>query len=267
MKFNIQQLNKEDLQLIDRLKEIRLLDPTLDFQHNSKTRILNSLPEQIAAENYPKNNIWQPLVWKSALISILVIFLLVGSGYAAQNSLPGEILYPLKKIIENTRLNLALTPEYKLRLRMETARTRLTEAEKLLINNKEPELIFRTMLDYQQMMENINEMIAANNFNSMNMELADMANYYNQIIANCSEEIKNQLQLQQRDREQNMQSQEQYKLNQELGNSDNLNVSAETDSDANSIQQQKKTGVKADIDTGVLLAEPDKNGISQANKP
>lgn len=64
--------------------------------------------------------------------ALVVVVGLAGSGagvvYAAQNSLPGEVLYPVKIGSENVRLAFTLAPESKARLNLELAGRRVDEA-------------------------------------------------------------------------------------------------------------------------------------------
>ena len=70
--------------------------------------------------------------------SALVLVLMLGSGtsYAAEGALPGDLLYPVKKVVnEGVRAALAVTPEA--RVQWQTARTsrRLAEAQTLVAHN------------------------------------------------------------------------------------------------------------------------------------
>lgn len=68
----------------------------------------------------------------SVLTTLLVVFSLVFGGagataYAAQGSLPNEVLYPVKTVLENTNLALAGTPEAKIDLLVSYADRRADE--------------------------------------------------------------------------------------------------------------------------------------------
>ena len=68
----------------------------------------------------------------------LVLVLMLGSGtsYAAEGALPGDILYPIKKVVnEGVRGALAVSPQAQVAWQTERASRRLAEAEKLVQNN------------------------------------------------------------------------------------------------------------------------------------
>ena len=68
----------------------------------------------------------------------LVLVLMLGSGtsYAAEGALPGDILYPVKKVVnEGVRGALAVSPQAQVAWQTERASRRLAEAETLVQNN------------------------------------------------------------------------------------------------------------------------------------
>ncbi|HDQ22418.1 MAG TPA: hypothetical protein ENN28_00395 [Candidatus Uhrbacteria bacterium] len=73
----------------------------------------------------------------SSLILALVIFF-VGGGviYAADRSLPGDLLYPLNRQIENCRLGLAKNQDKRNQLKLEFLNKRARELQKLRQKNK-----------------------------------------------------------------------------------------------------------------------------------
>lgn len=70
-----------------------------------------------------------------ALASVALVVLLLGSvsgiAYAAESSLPGDSLYPVKQVIEQVQLDLSLTPEDEAELLVRLSGERLREAEQL----------------------------------------------------------------------------------------------------------------------------------------
>ena len=77
------------------------------------------------------------------LVSIIAaVALLFGGGsvgvVAAQNSLPDDLLYPLKLATEDVRMALANTPEEKIDLELKLGETRLSEIIQLLQKEKTP---------------------------------------------------------------------------------------------------------------------------------
>jgi hypothetical protein len=78
----------------------------------------------------------RPLPLFKGLVAIIVaLIFLVGSSltvYAAQASLPGEALYPIKSISEDIRLKLTHSPKARLDLTLEYSHRRVTEISKML---------------------------------------------------------------------------------------------------------------------------------------
>jgi flagellin-specific chaperone FliS len=66
----------------------------------------------------------------------LVLVLVGATGAFAQQALPGEPLYPLKKAMEKVEVALAVTKQTKAKTQMVFTERRLAEAEKLLDQNK-----------------------------------------------------------------------------------------------------------------------------------
>jgi len=268
MKSENNKLNS-DYEIIKNLKEITLLDPTLEFQQNSKIRLLSSLPEKTVQQKMFKQSFAaKNFIWKATATAIIVIILSAGSCYASQDSLPGETFYPLKKIIEEVSFNLTINPKIKLQIKTGSARARLFEAEKLLAGNKNPELIYQTLLDYHQTMLVIDQMIVADSMDNFNTKLlADLENAYHQVINNTPVEVKTKLQSQLREQEQQDQTQEQKQFNQQLENKNEAGFGNDN-SNLNIYQQaQKKSENNTNKEVDEILIEADKTGQSQINKP
>jgi len=74
---------------------------------------------------------------KLATVSMsLMLFLsaVLGTGYAAYHSMPGQTLFAVKKTAENLQLQFASSSEKKLSLQVEFSKKRLIEAEQILKN-------------------------------------------------------------------------------------------------------------------------------------
>lgn len=76
--------------------------------------------------------------WTISLITFLSVFLILGGiSWAAENSLPNSVLYPMKvNVNDKIRLVMASSPEAKAKLEIKLSQKRLEEAEKLIINDK-----------------------------------------------------------------------------------------------------------------------------------
>jgi len=75
------------------------------------------------------------VAWQFALAALLVLVLMFGGGagaaLAAQQTIPGETLYPVKLLSEDIRLGLTSSPEREIDLLMEFVGTRVGEINRL----------------------------------------------------------------------------------------------------------------------------------------
>ena len=110
-------------ELIRQLKALRDIKPNKDWVVFAR--------KEIIGEEKPR---YQFFLKPAFALSILGIFIL--SSFAlAQNSLPGDTLYPLKKITERARLSLASQNE-KPKIQLELTAERLRELKQIAKENK-----------------------------------------------------------------------------------------------------------------------------------
>jgi hypothetical protein len=97
----------------------------------------------------------------TALLSILVAMVLMGAGaaYASADTLPGDVLYPLKTTIEDARLRVSLSDERNADLRLAFAGRRLDEARALLDGSR-PGDIDGVLSDYDGQLASISALLA-----------------------------------------------------------------------------------------------------------
>ena len=84
-------------------------------------------------------------LWKPMMAGLLVLVLMSASGgavYAAQGSVPGEKLYPIKIASEVAREKFTISPESRFRFKVIRAERRLQEAQ-LILERKHPKLEIR----------------------------------------------------------------------------------------------------------------------------
>lgn len=78
------------------------------------------------------------------MVSIALVLALLGSvsgiAYAAESSLPGDHLYPVKQVIEQTQLSLSQTAEDEAKLLVRFSEERLREAERLSAKGRAQDL-------------------------------------------------------------------------------------------------------------------------------
>jgi hypothetical protein len=82
------------------------------------------------------------LHFKTALAAglALVVVLLIGTGFASAQSIPGDILYPVKLASEQTRLLLITDPAQRLELQLAYDTERLDEVEAMVEHNRSSEI-------------------------------------------------------------------------------------------------------------------------------
>ena len=123
-----------------------------------KSRILNRI--NVPAEEAVKTSTWFGVrITVGAIGSLLIVVsLAMGTAVAALESVPGQAIYPLKKIVENIELRLTQDEAQKANLQLKFAENRVSELEEVLAQNEEGKLskeetekiVARTVKDLQK---------------------------------------------------------------------------------------------------------------------
>jgi hypothetical protein len=125
----------------DALKKIQLLkriEPNKDWAVLTKRRLLGDFREPGLAEQILEIfQAWPNLSWqyKPALASVVFASILVGTFSLAQSSLPGNLLYPVKKLTEKIESVFIAKAELP-RTRLELAGRRLNELAEIAQSNQ-----------------------------------------------------------------------------------------------------------------------------------
>jgi hypothetical protein len=136
MMFNREKFNKE----IASLKELDENSNELSLQDMERLKqgVLKAIagisPEEAAQSRWPK---FGSLI-NFAVATLLGLLLLGGTAFAAGNSIPGDVLYPVKLAAEKVELSLALSQKSKINLQTNFARERLNELQKLVEKKSAP---------------------------------------------------------------------------------------------------------------------------------
>lgn len=77
--------------------------------------------------------------YKPAFVTLIILGILVGAFSFAQNSLPGDLLYPIKKIVEKSQA-IFVSEDEKPRAQLELVNKRLEELAKIAENNQTQKL-------------------------------------------------------------------------------------------------------------------------------
>jgi hypothetical protein len=85
--------------------------------------------------------------WRLASVTLALVFVLAVTGLASANALPGDVLYPVKRGLENMQLALTLDAEARAHLQAEHAARRRAEAQDLAALNREVELEFTGIVE------------------------------------------------------------------------------------------------------------------------
>ncbi|MEK7516353.1 MAG: DUF5667 domain-containing protein [Patescibacteria group bacterium] len=118
------------------VSEAWLADARLEFLQSIRNTAAASVPRN--PRRLPSLFSLLPARLTAALLAMLILF--GGSGavvFAAQGTVPGEALYPVKRASERALLAVAASAETKVDVRARIAERRLQEAEKLMARKSE----------------------------------------------------------------------------------------------------------------------------------
>lgn len=124
--------------------------PALQLDNSYKQTAKARLLQQIRAPREKKSRSFSDIfsfgipsqfAWARVAVSVLVVVVLLstlttGTAFAAQSSLPGDLLYPVKTTTEDARVLFAGSSAVKTELNLEFAQTRLDEMSKLADSNE-----------------------------------------------------------------------------------------------------------------------------------
>lgn len=130
--------NEKFEKLIRSMKSVRLnADEKAQMFQNIRFAVRERAAQKPERSVFSLRMLFVNKISVAALCAVLVIVSSVGVSKAAQNSLPGDFLYPVKvNITEKIKAALAHTPEQKAKVETGIAVQRLQEAEALQAQNK-----------------------------------------------------------------------------------------------------------------------------------
>jgi hypothetical protein len=146
----------EDLAL--RVREnMAPLAPSAAFTNSARRRLLHRLPRQSAKpmlQRRPAFGALRRLAF--AVASVLVAFALgtAGVAYAAQEAIPGDTLYGVKRGVETARWSLTVNPQSQAALLSDLAAERMREVQGLASAGREA-LLAPTLDDYEQTLDQL----------------------------------------------------------------------------------------------------------------
>lgn len=121
-------------ELITKLKELRQIKPRQDWVVFTKSQIFSEEPQKRQEKVSLLQIIRQSFVFKPAFAVLGVLVIMVGVLGFAQNSLPGDTLYPVKKIAEKSQAML-IAKEQQSTFTFKVVNRRLDDLTKIAQNN------------------------------------------------------------------------------------------------------------------------------------
>lgn len=142
-------MSKNDI--IQQLKTLRRIQPDVFWKENT-ARLLNAYGQRIAGEKRVSRQriaffaifqYFRELLFRPAVVVATMLLLIFTSGLivnAAFYSMPGSILYPFKIYLEKAHLAFVQDREAKTALKLDFAKKRLDELEKVMQQKDDPEM-------------------------------------------------------------------------------------------------------------------------------
>ncbi|OGY23721.1 MAG: hypothetical protein A2126_01390 [Candidatus Woykebacteria bacterium GWB1_45_5] len=148
-------------------------DPT--WRANLRATLVSKYSQETSS---PKFGLW----WRASFATLLtIVFLTAGTVTLAENSVPGDFLYPTKRGVENLRVTFA-SSEDKISLHQEFTERRIDELKKLVDQER-----------YQQINQAMGEIV--NSISTLNQDLPEVSSQLeaSQEDGNNSQQIKESL--------------------------------------------------------------------------
>lgn len=119
---------RSETELIKKIQKLREVKPSKNWVVLTKNQILG---EEFVPEASPKMSFWGLFQYKYSFASLVIILVLLGTFTFAQDALPGDFLYSLKKVGEKARVSF-LPEEEKPHLQLEYANEKLESLVKVV---------------------------------------------------------------------------------------------------------------------------------------
>jgi len=130
------------------VKDVSSIEPRTEFQRMAKARLLSAVAAKKEKEGRRRLPLWSwQQRWAVALAVVLALVMMGGGTVAAStNSLPGDVLYPVKTTTERVQAFFAFGKEAKANLYMRFAERRIVEIEALAERERNiPESVLSVM--------------------------------------------------------------------------------------------------------------------------
>lgn len=181
-------MNFEDKQkIINKLQTLRKVSPSLDLIDRFKTNLVYALS--------PRQSQKAPLLAARAVAFTILFVFFISSGtiYAAQNSLPGQFLYPIKKTLEAVQIRLTADPQERANLQNQLTDKRLAEIQKL--SKKQSPGLEKATTEYEKAVGAALENAKISNHGKRVLnQLEEKLNHHAQVLEKTSKESPSQAQ-------------------------------------------------------------------------
>ena len=130
------------------VKDVSSIEPRTEFQRMAKARLLSAVAAKKEKEGRRRLPLWNwQQRWAVALAVVLALVMMGGGTVAAStNSLPGDVLYPVKTTTERVQAFFTFGKEAKANLYMRFAERRIVEIEALAERERNiPESVLSVM--------------------------------------------------------------------------------------------------------------------------
>jgi len=131
----------DEKELIGKIKELRQIKPDQNWAFLTKSRILSEEPAYRGRASVSASvvSVLRVFFLKPAYAGVMAILVIFGLFGFSQNSLPGDLLYPVKKIAEKGQ-TLFVSGKAREQISLELAQKRLEELTKIVEANQAKKL-------------------------------------------------------------------------------------------------------------------------------
>lgn len=151
---------------IQQLKQLKNISPSQEWLKDNKAQLMSRFFTDQPSSDPGLHPHWEMLLLKTAGVFVLVIFAIAGTlgiVSAAQNSLPGDLMYPLKIVVEKAQAKFVASEGAKADLKTEFASRRMREFRQLIdkpeVSAKQDQKIAQAVGNFQKEINDVNQLL------------------------------------------------------------------------------------------------------------